>query len=99
MDISPWGGSRLTSAAVRFCLIFDEILARLLDNKGVTDQRLGLRVAGIIFAVFFLGHLLRIVAQAEIIIAGHKVPMWPSWLAIVVAGFLSAWLWSLSKRR
>jgi len=65
----------------------------------VTDQRLGLRVAGIIFAVFCLGHLLRIIAQADVIIAGYKIPMWPSWVAIVVAGSLSAWLLSLGKRR
>jgi hypothetical protein len=65
----------------------------------VTDQRFGLRVAGLIFAVFCLGHVLRIIAQADVIIAGYRIPMWPSYVAIVVGGSLSVWLLSLSKRR
>ena len=89
----------LARCHVRLCWIFDEIRARLPDNINVTDQRLGLRVAGLIFAAFCVAHLLRIIAHADVQIAGYNIPMWPSWLAIVVAASISGWLLSLSNRR
>jgi hypothetical protein len=83
---------------VRFCRIFDEIPASLLDNITV-NQRLGLRVVGVIFAIFCLAHLLRLLSHTEVVIGGNQIPFWPSWLGMFVGAFLSAWMWSLSSRR
>lgn len=63
----------------------------------MNSQTLGLRVAGIVFAIFALGHLLRLVKQAEVIVAGNQIPMWVSVAALIVAGGLSLWLWKLSS--
>jgi hypothetical protein len=63
----------------------------------MNSQTLGLRVAGIFFAIFALGHLLRLITQAEVLVAGNQIPMWVSVVALIVAGGLSLWLWRLSS--
>jgi hypothetical protein len=63
----------------------------------MSSQRVGLRVAGVVFAIFALGHLVRLINQAEVVVAGHQIPMWVSAVALIVAGGLTVWLWSLSS--
>jgi hypothetical protein len=46
-------------------------------------------VAAIIFALVALLHLLRLVLGWSIVIEGWTVPMWLSWIGLVVAGGLS----------
>ncbi|PYK64436.1 MAG: hypothetical protein DME50_13550 [Verrucomicrobia bacterium] len=57
----------------------------------------GLRVASIIFAIFFLGHLLRLINHATVIIGSYHIPMWVSIVALIIAGLLSIWMWRLSN--
>ena len=63
----------------------------------MTDQRLGLRVAGVIFGLISVGHLIRIFEQVEVRLGSYVIPMWPSVLAAVVSGLLAIWLFLLSK--
>ena len=63
----------------------------------MNSQTLGLRVAGIIFAIFALGHVVRLIKQAEVLVAGNQIPMWVSVVALIIAGGLSLWLWRLSS--
>ncbi|HEY4283539.1 MAG TPA: hypothetical protein VGM62_10790 [Chthoniobacterales bacterium] len=63
----------------------------------MSDQRLGLRVAGSLFALFALVHVFRMAVQLEVRIGGQTIPMWASVVFAVVAGGLSIWFWSLSK--
>jgi hypothetical protein len=60
------------------------------------SQVLGLRVAGAIFALFCLGHLLRLVTRADVLIAGHEMPLWVNMVGLLIAGGLSLWMWRLS---
>jgi hypothetical protein len=46
-------------------------------------------VAGVVFGAVTLVQILRIVMAWQVMIGGQAVPMWFSWIAIVVAGFLS----------
>jgi hypothetical protein len=46
-------------------------------------------VAGIIFAVVALFHLVRIYMDWPIMIGDWSIPMWASWIALVVAGVLA----------
>ena len=64
----------------------------------MNDQRRGLRVAGLIFALFALIHVVRIAAQIEVRVGGRAIPMWASVLGAVMGGGLSIWLLMLSKR-
>ena len=60
------------------------------------SQILGLRLAGTVFALVCLGHLLRIITQADVLIAGHQIPIWVNVVGVVIAGVLSLWMWRLS---
>ena len=46
-------------------------------------------VAGAIFAVVALFHLARIFMEWTVMIGDWPIPMWVSWIALVVAGGLS----------
>jgi hypothetical protein len=47
------------------------------------------RVAAIIFAIIALLQLLRAISGFEIAVGGEIMPIWPSWFAAIVAGFLA----------
>ena len=63
----------------------------------MNSQILGLRVACTISGVICLAQLLRLATRAEVLVAGHQMPLWTSALAVVIAGGLSLWLWKLSR--
>jgi len=63
----------------------------------VNSQASGLRVASAIFALFALGHLLRLVKHAQVMVGTHHMPMWGSVVALIIAGGLSIWMWRLSS--
>jgi hypothetical protein len=64
----------------------------------VVDQRTFNVVAGVIFAVVALLHLLRIYMGWPIVIGSWTAPMWVSWIGLVVAGGLSYFGLSLAAR-
>lgn len=59
----------------------------------------GLRVASIIFGLIGLGHLGRLLARIPVHLGNYAIPMWPSVIALIVAGALSIWMWRLSSHR
>jgi len=58
----------------------------------------GLRVASVIFGIFAIGHLLRLINHAAVTVGTHTIPMGLSWVALIVAVIFSIWLWRLSSR-
>jgi len=65
----------------------------------MNSQILGLRVASTVFGLMSIAQLLRLVIQPEVLVAGHRMPLWPSALAAVILAGLSLWLWKLSRMR
>ena len=55
-------------------------------------------MAGVIFAVVALFHLVRIFIEWTVIIGDWSIPMWASWIALVVAGGLALLGLRLSER-
>jgi hypothetical protein len=55
-------------------------------------------VAGVIFAVVALFHLVRIYMDWSVIIGHWSIPMWVSWIALFVAGGLALLGLRLSER-
>jgi hypothetical protein len=53
------------------------------------DQKSFFVLAGLIFALVAVGHLLRIYMDWSVVIGSWTAPMWLSWIAVVVAGGLS----------
>ena len=53
------------------------------------DQKQFSLVAGVIFAAVTLLHICRVALGWQVVIGEHSVPMWFSWIAIIVVGGLS----------
>jgi hypothetical protein len=64
----------------------------------MNSQRTGLRVASIIFGIFAIGHLLRLINHAEVTVGTHTISMGVSWIALIVAAILCIWMWRLSSK-
>ena len=45
--------------------------------------------AGIVFLLIALGHLLRVAFGVSFVVFDISVPIWPSVVAVIIAGFLS----------
>jgi hypothetical protein len=69
-----------------------------MENMSMNTPAIGLRVAAIIFAIFALGHALRLFKHAKVLVATHQIPLAVSWVALVIAAALSVWMWRLSSR-
>jgi hypothetical protein len=54
-------------------------------------MRAYLQISGALFGLIALAHLLRILRHWPIDLAGLIVPLWASWLGLMVAGSLSIW--------
>jgi hypothetical protein len=65
----------------------------------MNSQKTGLRVASIIFGIFAIGHLVRLLKQAQVTVGTCTIPMGISWIALIVAAILCIWLWRLSNPR
>jgi hypothetical protein len=63
----------------------------------MSSPKTGLRVASIIFAIFAIGHVLRLINHSQVTLGTHTIPMGVSWVALIVAALLSIWMWRLSS--
>jgi len=59
----------------------------------------GLRVANVLFGIFAVGHLLRLINHAQVTVGTHTIPMGVSWIALIIAAILCIWMWRLSNLR
>ena len=66
-------------------------------NPRMSSQKTGLRVASVIFGIFAIGHVLRLINQTQVSVGTHSIPMGVSWIALITAGILCIWMWRLSK--
>jgi hypothetical protein len=62
----------------------------------MNSPRFGLRVAGTLFILVSVAHLVRLLEQIPIMIGGRNLPLWMSGLGLVVSVLLGLWLWRLS---
>src|SRR5947207_1812970 len=81
------------------CLIFADKSEAGSQNAAMSSQASGLRVASVIFALFAIGHVMRLVTQAQVTVATYQIPMWVSVVALIIAATLSIWMWRLSSAR
>ena len=49
------------------------------------------RVAASVFGIVAIAHVARLVLQFPVQVGSTSVPMWASWLGLLVAGGLSVW--------
>ncbi len=65
------------------------ILSALVTNVFSMRQQTFTLWAGVVFSVVTLVHLARIIQGWSVSIGGWSVPMWCSYVAVVVAGYLA----------
>src|SRR5437660_5007663 len=80
-------------------LIFADKAEAGSQNAAMSSQASGLRVASVIFALFAIGHVVRLVKQAQVTVATYQIPLWVSVVALIIAAILSIWMWRLSSAR
>lgn len=56
-------------------------------------------LSGALFGLIALAHLLRLVNQTPAQLGSWTVPMWLSWLGLIVPGFLCLWAFRLASKR
>ncbi len=62
------------------------------------DKGLALRVAGAIFLLVALMHLLRLLWKVQVSVAGHPVRLYLSLIGFLVAFLLAIWMLTASKK-
>jgi CHASE2 domain-containing sensor protein len=62
------------------------------------NQKVFSLVAGLIFLVVALAHALRLVFGWHVMLQGWSVPVWVSWIAFLISGFLGYEGLRLSRR-
>jgi hypothetical protein len=57
--------------------------------EGAMNQKAFSLTAGVVFLLIALGHVLRIVLGWSFMVQDFSVPMWASWIAVVIIGYLA----------
>jgi hypothetical protein len=70
---------------------------RARSDRAMNSQTTGLRIASLLFAAIALGHVVRLLKHAQVIVGSHTIPLWISAPLAVIAALLSFWMWRLSK--
>ncbi|MBI2611001.1 hypothetical protein HYW60_03660 [Candidatus Kaiserbacteria bacterium] len=66
-------------------------------HKIMGDQKMYFKVSSGVFALVALLHLARVLFGWDAVIGGWMVPMWLSWVALIVAGYLAYSGYTLQK--
>ena len=62
------------------------------------SKHLPLIIAGIIFSIVALMHLLRVIYHWQVMIAGYIIPMSVSTIAFIVITILALWMFSAAAK-
>ena len=57
-----------------------------------------LKLAGLVFGLVFLVHLLRLLFSVEVIVAGYVVPLWVSGVGLLVSLILCVLMFSAARK-
>ncbi len=63
----------------------------------MNSKNVWLRIAGTIFGVVAILHLLRIITSVPVLIGGWSLPVCVNWMGLVATVFLCIWLWRISN--
>lgn len=63
------------------------------------SKDVALKLVATIFGMVALLHLLRVITDATVVIAGWSMPIWVNVLGFIATAFLSAVMWWLSMNK
>ena len=64
----------------------------------VRAQLAGMWTSGILFGLLALAQLARLVIRPEVLVSGHRLPLWPSGLAFVLLAGMCFWMLGLAHK-
>ena len=99
-------GVTWTSQMLPEIVVFDGALLLLLIHYGWNmrlpvsspSERTLLMIAGIIFLVVSLAHLVRLLFNVSVAFGGLELPLWISWAGFLLAGYLAYSSFSFARR-
>jgi len=62
------------------------------------DKKTFLSITAVLFLIIAFLHVLRVFYGWQAVLGGYVLPMWISWLAVLMAGFLSYQGFMLGKK-
>jgi hypothetical protein len=68
------------------------------QTEVIMSQKTFSRVAGALFLLIALGHLLRIALGASVVVQNVSIPMWVSVIAFVITGYLACQGFRLARK-
>jgi hypothetical protein len=63
----------------------------------MNSQRIGLRVASVIFALAAIIHIVRLFTHFTVQVGSQIIPLGASWVFVIVFSVLFIWMWRLSS--
>jgi hypothetical protein len=89
-------GVTMTQAMVLPAMVFEVAMFLILVHYGWNigripqmRERIYMLVIGVVFTIVAVAHLIRIFTGADFNILGWEVPLWLSWLGVIVATYLA----------
>ncbi|MBU6323172.1 MAG: hypothetical protein KGI41_00965 [Patescibacteria group bacterium] len=90
-------GVTWTADAILPIIVLDGALLILLVHYGWSmklplespSERNLLYIAGIVFAAVAIVHLMRLAFNVDVALGTFEVPMWLSWIGVIITGYLS----------
>ena len=70
----------------------------LQKEAGMESKNLALKVAGVVFLLVAVMHLLRLLLKIQITMSGHHVRMLLSLIGFAVALVMAIWMFASSKK-
>ena len=61
-------------------------------------QKAALYTSGAVFAVVAVAHVVRLITGFEIVVGGVIVPVWVSFLGVLIAALLAVWVVVAARR-
>jgi len=65
----------------------------------MNSKNFWLRIAGTIFGIVAVLHLLRIISGIQVLIGDFFLPVWVNWMGLFGTAILCIWLWQLSYKK
>lgn len=99
-------GIHFSNQAIILGMLFDLILIaflvhyawRMKEHGHASGERLFHRVAGVIFGIVALAHLIRLIFGLPINLLSWNTPYWISGVAAIISGFLSYMSFKMTKQ-
>lgn len=65
----------------------------------MNPEKTGLRISSVLFGLFAIAHVIRLINQIPVRVGDHQIPMGVSWVALIIAALLCIWFWRLASSR